>query len=220
MPALREYWRRFWALSWRRKGPALAIGMLVPLVYLMVKRSRRMRAIQQQLPDVLDLLARAVRAGESLDQAIALAGREMPEPLGPEFRRCAHQLEMGLSYTGTMHSLARRVRTVELRILVTSLLVHQKTGGKLPPVLERLAGVVRDRLSYRRQFRAATASGRLSAVLIATAGPLVFLYMMTFQPDYIRGFFEQPLGWSLLAAAVGLQLLGLTWIAGLLRTDY
>jgi tight adherence protein B len=195
-------------------------GMLVGLLALLFWRARRLRNIQQQLPEVLDLLARAVRAGESLEQATDLVGREMAGPLGAEFRRVAQQLQMGLSINAVMRALARRVRLMEVRILATALMVHRRTGGNLPLTIDRLAGVVRDRLNYRRQFRAATAGGRFATVLITVIGPLVTLYMLTCQPEYIRSLLAQPLGWTLLGVAILMQVVGLSWIVGLLRTRY
>ncbi len=99
-------------------------------------------------------------------------------------------------------------------------MVQRRTGGNLPLTLERLARVVRDRLSYYRQFRAATAAGRLSALVIALAGPLLVAYMMTFQPDYIEMLFTTRLGQILLGLAITLQVIGIFWIWRLVRTDY
>ena len=195
-------------------------GMLIPLLWLLYRRSVRLRTIQEQLPNALDLLVRAVRAGESLDQAIELVGTEVPDPLGSEFRRCAAQLHMGLSLHAAVRLLSQRISLMEIRIFATTVMVHRQAGGNLALTLERVAEVVRDRLSYRRRFRAATAGGRFAAMLIATLGVAAFLFMMIWQPDYLNAFFEQPLGWVLLLTAVALQVVGLLIVAALLRVDY
>jgi tight adherence protein B len=198
----------------------MAVGMVLPLIYLAIRRNRRRRAMQEQLPDVLELLARGVRAGESLDQAIALVGEDSPPPLGIEFRRCARQMEMGLSLQAAMRSLVRRVPLMEARIMASALLVQRASGGNLATTMERLAAVVRDRLSYRRQFRATTAAGRYGATLIALVGPIVLLVLAIWQPEYAANFFTEPFGWILIGAAFVLNLLGLIWVFSLLRTDY
>ena len=167
---------------------AITAGLLVAAIgwlCLAVKRGRRIVQIQNQFPDVLQLLARAVRAGESFDQAIALVGEKSAEPLATEFRRAARQMQMGLSLPATMRALVHRVRIMEMRIFATTLSVHRQTGGNLAITLERMARVVRDRLNYRRQLRATTAAGRFSAMLVASAGPLLFAYMFLIQPEYI-----------------------------------
>jgi tight adherence protein B len=165
-------------------------------------------------------MSRAVRAGETLDQAIDGAGRDTVEPLGVEWRRASRQLELGLSVPAAMRSMTKRAPLMELRILGTALNVQRRTGGNLPTTLDRLSQVIRDRLSYQRQFKAATGASRMATVLIALAGPLVFAYMMAFQPDYMGQFFTLPGGYTLLAIAGVLQLIGLTWVWGLLRNDY
>lgn len=195
------------------------IGLGAALILLMVVRGRRIRQVQEQLPAALDMLARAVRAGESLEQAIELVGAKSPEPLAAEFRRVGRQLGMGLSMTAAMRALVYRVRLIDVRIFTTTLAVHRRTGGNLASTLERLAGVIRERLTYRRQMRAATGAGRVSATMIAAAGPLLFAYLFFFQPEYVGGLLTDPIGRSLLILAVLLEVAGLIWIARLLHSE-
>lgn len=197
-----------------------AAGLVVPIPYLSLRRASRFRNIQSQLADVLDLMARAIRAGESLEQAITLVGQRAAEPLGLEFRRCARHLQMGLSVSAAMRSLVHRLPLMDVRILATTLSVHRQAGGNLTLTLERMARVVRDRMVYRQQMRSVTAAGRFSAMLIATVGPLLFLYMFTFQRDYASKLLELPLGNILLVIAVVLEVMGLVWISRLIRTEY
>jgi tight adherence protein B len=208
---------------WTENVPAAVvaglIGMALPLPILIVHRRRRINQIHEQFPNMLDLLSRAVRAGESLDQAIAMAGQKSPEPLARELRRCARQLEMGLSMHAVMRALVFRLRLMEVRIFATTLAVHRQTGGNLALTLERMAGVLRERITYHRQIRAATAAGRFSATAIAAAGPLLFAYMFIFQYEYANRLVTLPLGQTLLAVAVTLEVLGLIWVARLLDTE-
>jgi tight adherence protein B len=168
----------------------------------------------------MELLARAVRAGESLDQAVHLVGETVPKPLGPEFRRCARQMEMGLSVDAAMQSMSRRAPVTEIRILASALTVQRKTGGSLPITLERLSAVIRDRLNYRRQFKASTAAGRVSTLLIGAAGPFVAVYLMVFQAAYFQKFLDSFGGQMMLLTALVLQVVGYIWVYSLLRTDY
>jgi tight adherence protein B len=211
-------------LLWRDDFVMAAVSMLAGMgavfSYYAFCRSRRRGEIREQLPDVMDLLARAVRAGESLDQAVHLVGETVPKPLGPEFRRCAQQLEMGLSIEAAMQSITRRAPVTEIRILASALMVQRKSGGSLPITLERLGAVIRDRLNYHRQFRATTAAGRVSTMLIASAGPLVAVYMLVWQRAYFAKFVESVPGQLMLGTAIFLQVVGCVWIYQLLRTDY
>ena len=198
----------------------LLFGTLLPLGFLFFYRAKRLKAIGEQLPEVVDLLARAVRAGESINQAIQLVGEKAGGPLAVEFRRCAGQLEMGLSVAVAMRALSYRVRTLDMKILTNTLAVHQETGGELVATLDRLAFVLRDRMTYRRQLRATTAAGRFSALMVAAIGPLLFGYMFLFQPEYASKLMELPLGQALLGIAVVLEIVGLAWIMRLLKPEY
>lgn len=211
-------------LLWRDDFLAAAIGLAAGItlvvIYFMWRRSQRRVAIQEQLPDVMELLSRAVRAGESLDQAMALVSRTTQAPLGPEFRRCANQLDMGLSVNAAMRSLVRRAPIPEMRILASTLIMQRRTGGNLSLMLDRLSNVIRDRINYHRTFKAATGASRVSTMMIGAAGPLVAIYMLIWQRDYFNKFFETFGGQVMLGSAVALQVVGLIWIYALLRSDY
>lgn len=198
----------------------MSVGMFVPLAIWMWHRSRRMKEIQEQLPHVIDLMARAVRAGESIDQAIELVGSESKGALAHEFARCSKQMQMGLSLGASMRNLARRIRLMELRLMVTTLLVHRQTGGNLPVALERMANVVRDRLNYRRQMKASTGAGRTSTMLIAIVSPIVYVVMFAFQPEHVSVLLEDPVGKILLTIAMGLEIIGILWVVHMLKHDY
>jgi tight adherence protein B len=193
--------------------------MSVGLSGMWIYRVRRMREIREQLPNVLDMLARAVRAGTSLDQAIKIVGSEAGGVLGREFTQCARQLEMGRSLPAVVKSLAMRVRLIEMRILSTTLSVQRQSGGNLADSLERMAGVIRDRLTARRRLRAATGAGRASTLLIATLGPLAYLVMFVWQPEHMSIMYQDPLGQLMLFTAISLEVVGILWVASLLRQE-
>jgi tight adherence protein B len=196
------------------------VFMPLPLAYLIVRRARRLAKLQDQMPPALDTLARSIRAGQTLEQAIALVGDHSPDPLAKEFRWCAKQFHMGLGLPAVMRSLVRRVPLYDARILSTTLIVHRQMGGNVVSVLERLAQVIRDRLNSRRQLRATTAAGRASAVFIALVTPGVFLYFVFFRPDYSAEMLGSTLGQSMLMIAALLEIVGLIWMARLLRSTY
>jgi tight adherence protein B len=197
-----------------------AIGLFLPLIIYLYLRARRRYLLHQQLPGALELMARALRAGETVDQSIHLVGESVRDPLGREFRRCSRQLQMGLSLAAGVHAMSRRVGLMEIRILAAALTVQRMTGGNLSLTLERMAACVRDRQSYRRQFRAATAGGRMATILAFVCVPAYLAFLVFQQYDYAQPFFTDPLGWWVLAFVFGLQLIGLIWIISILRTDY
>ena len=194
-----------------------AVGMILPLSGMSFFRSRRMREMREGMPYVVDLLSRAVRAGESVDQAIALVGSETKGMIGREFTRCARQLDMGLSLSTVMQSLSRRVRLTELRMLASTLMVHRQAGGNLPIALDRMSGVVRDRLNAARQMRATTGAGRSSTLLIAIVSPVAYILCFIYFPDHVRPLLNDPIGRMLLLVAVGLEFIGILWVLSLLK---
>ncbi len=198
----------------------VSLGMAVALGGLVIGRAKRIRKLQDQLPAALEMLARGMQAGQSLDQAIHLVGQRSPEPLAREFRFCAKQLTMGLSLPAVMRSLVGRVRLFDVRIFTTTLTVHRQTGGNVAKILERLASVVRERLSFRRQLQASTGAGRLSAILVGSIGPLLFAYLFFNHPEYMQSMITSPMGQAMLLGAVLLELAGLIWTVRLLKPAY
>jgi tight adherence protein B len=197
----------------------MVLGMGLTLLYFVYLRSSRLRQIQEQLPDVIDLVARTVRAGSSLDQAVAGVAEKIEGPLSVELKRCARQLEMGLSLSAAFRSLEQRIPLMDVQMFVTTIGVHRQTGGSLALTLERMAAVMRERLTYRRQIRATTAAGRMSAMLVAAAGPLLFLYFFLLKPEYIQAMLNDQLGQILLIVAVALEVIGVVWILSLMRNQ-
>lgn len=195
-------------------------GALAVLVFLLYCRARRHWAILEQLPEVVDFFARAVRSGLSVDQGVELVGHSAFQPLAQEFLRCSRQMAMGLSLDAALRTLTRRVPLAETRIFATALRVQRQTGGNLPGVMERLARVFRDRVNYYRQFRASTATVRASLALLIGIAVVVDVYILIGRPDYLRAMIHTPRGLTLLATSLGLQVLGVLWAYLTLRSDY
>jgi tight adherence protein B len=195
------------------------VGLLIPLGYVALLRSRRMRAIRDELPVLLDMLARTTRAGKSVDQAIEVCAAELTGPLGAEFRQCSRQLEMGRSFDSVMKSLSARVHLIEMQLLTTTLVVQRGSGGNLSETLERMSSVIRDRMTAYRQMMAATGAGRVSTMLVATIGPLAFLFLMLVHRSHLQQMFDEPLGRLLLFSALLLEIAGLAWVFKLLKED-
>ncbi len=195
------------------------IGMGLPLIGLIIYRGRRLRACRDQLPHVIEMVARATRAGQSTEQALSLVAHEATGQLASEFRTCVQQLDMGRSFEKTLKALASRVRLLEIRILVTTLIVQRQAGGPLSETLERMSSVVRDRIAAQRQVQASTAAGRMSTIIIASIAPLAALFLMSFQREHVDLLFDDALGRTLLLIALVLELIGLIWVFLMLRPE-
>jgi tight adherence protein B len=198
----------------------LAIGILIPLSVLWILKGRYQNRIQQLLPDALYLIARSLRAGMSLEQAVELVGEEGPRPISTEFKRASASIQLGLSIPTSLQLMADRLELLDFNAFVSTVSYHQATGGNLPLILDRLASGARDRNQFRGAFFAATAQGRITAIALAAAGPLLILGYLLFQPAHTQGFLNSPQGWVIMAVVAVVELIGVVWISRILRVDY
>lgn len=209
-------WREdFWS-----PAIALVVGLVVPFVVFGFMHMRYRRQMRDQLPDALYLIARAVRAGLSLPQAIEFAGERGGKPLADEFRLAANQIRLGLSVPAALRLSARRIRMVDFDALVSTATVYNTTGGNLPMMMERLAASARDHNQFRGHFLAATAQARISALLIGLIAPALLAYYLISKPEHTQAFLNDPRGWTILAVAGVLQVIGIVWLYRLLKVDY
>ncbi len=195
------------------------LGLLVPVGALLSMAGRRRRLIQQQMPDAIFLLARSLRAGLGLEQGIHLIAKESAAPLSDELMRVSEQIKLGLTVPVALQSASQRIGVVDFSVFAAVMALQRSTGGQLPTLLDRLAGGVRDRVQYQGHFRSATALGRVTAIALGAAVPLIFLWYVLFQPETVQIFVETPGGVGMLATAFALELVGIIWLYRLLRTD-
>jgi tight adherence protein B len=176
--------------------------------------------MQEQMPDVFFSLARSMRAGLSLEQALTQVGNLHLKPLSDEIRRCAEQLSLGLSVPAALQLAAQRIQLPDFNVFASVVSLHRSIGGNLGLMLDRLATSTRDRNLYLGYFRSTTILGRITAIVIGLAVPLIFLYYALFQPDYIQRFFETGAGVTALIVAAVLEAIGVVWLYFLMKVDY
>src|SRR2546429_6992785 len=152
---------------------AALFGLMVPFIYLLNRRSARIRRFEEQFPEALDLLGRAIRAGHAFQTAMGMVADEMPEPVGPEFKTTFDQQNFGLPLKDALNGLAERVPLLDVRFFVTAVLIQRDTGGNLAEILDNLAHVVRERFKILRQDSRRTPRGRVRGyVPVPVAGRL------------------------------------------------
>jgi tight adherence protein B len=217
---------RFCALSGALAGAVLALGLwlgplpwavcaalgvgLLPLVFVTGMARRRMRRFEEQLPDALDLLCRALRAGISLDYGFKSAGEELADPAGTEFGQVAHEVSLGLPLRTALDHLGERVISRDLPFFATAVLIQRETGGNLAEILDNLAGVVRERLQFQLKLRSLLAQMKLTANVLALL-PFVFAGLISIaSPGYLDPLFQTQIGQKFLYAAVALAIAG--WV--------
>jgi tight adherence protein B len=188
--------------------PVGIVAAVLPVFYARQKKLQRVRKFEQQFPDSLDMLNRALRAGLALNGAIQIVADESPDPVAGEFRILFEENRLGLDMKDALKKLAGRVDSTELRLFVTAVILQRETGGNLAEVLERAAAIIRDRFRILGDIRTLTAQARLSGFIL-TVLPLVMAALIYFiAPEYLKGLVVDPVGRILIVAAVSLQVIG------------
>jgi tight adherence protein B len=188
-----------------------------PFLYVLRKRQRRFNRFQEKLPDAIDLVVSALRAGNSTMGALGIMAADAPEPIRREFRICFDEQSYGVDLRAAMQNLVNRVPLPDVRIITTAILIQKESGGNLAAVLENTARVIRDRFRLRDQVRVQSAQGRLTgwilSVMPLALGTLLFLI----DPKYLDVLLTRPLGHKLIAIGVIMNLLGLVVIRKIIR---
>lgn len=204
---------------WLFALPVAAFGAAIPYLWIRSKRKRRLSAFEAQLPEAIDLLGRAIRAGHPLSSGLDMVARETAEPAATEFRRAFEEQRFGLPLEDSLLAMADRITLVDVRILVTAILIQRNVGGNLAEILDNIAYTIRERFKIRRQLRVYTAQGRMAgyvlAVLPITVGCIIFML----NPDYMMTLFRDPVGRLALAIAAVLQTSGYIWIRNIVNID-
>jgi len=213
---LGNWWISVGFVGW---GLALALGFL-PMGLVLYKRSGRLNRFNLQLPDAVDLIARALRAGHALPSALLIVGNEMTDPLGPEFRRAADELSFGLPFRDAMLNLGRRFPSKDLQFLASAILLQKETGGNLAELLDKSASVLRARIQLTRKVRIYTVQGRMTGVIL-TALPFVCFFLLSIiKPGYGDPLFQTEVGRKMIYGGLISLTLGFFAIRRIVQIKY
>ena len=195
-----------------------AIGCaLLPYLYIRTVRNRRMRHIEEMLPEAIDLFTRAMRAGHNIQSGLAVLADETPEPLGGEFKKLVEDLTLGSQVSEALHSLGDRVPLLDLRFFSTGVILQRETGANIITVMENLSAVIRERLQLRARLRAHTAQQRFSAGLLCGLPIVSAIAFYFLRYEYISVLWLNPrASWFLIYGIVS-EIVGILVIRGLLR---
>jgi tight adherence protein B len=197
---------------WPAAITAAFFGAVLPYMVVRWRRSKRLYAFEEQLPEAIDLLGRAIRAGHPLTAGMKMVADETSEPISSEFLRTHEENRFGLPFEESLLALADRVSIVDVRILTTAILIQREVGGNLAEVLDNLANVIRVRFTIRRQLRVYTAQGRFSGYVLALLPVAVGFAIYNLNPSYMMLLFTDPFGKLMLLTAVIFQIIGFLWI--------
>ena len=201
---------------------SLLLGLLVgtaPLVFVLYKRGQRFDKFEEGLPEVLDLMVSALRAGHSLVSALDLAAAEAPDPIGAEFRICFDEQNYGLELKTAMNNLATRVPLQDLKIVITAILIQKESGGNLAEVFDKAAYVIRERFRLKRQVRVHTAQGRITGWILSFLPLVLGVALYLINPESMSLLWTRAIGIKLLYASATMTIIGALIIRKIVNMD-
>jgi tight adherence protein B len=192
-------------------GLAVLLG-ITPYLYIRRKRSKRMSMFEEQFPEALDFVARAMRAGHAFSVSLEMLADESPEPLAREFRQVFNEQNLGAPIEHALQNLAMRMPILDVSFFVSAVMLQKETGGNLSEILTKLSYVIRERFKLKGQVRSASAHGRITGSIL-TIMPIVLMFaLLAVAPGYLQGMIKDPDGRLLIIGAIGGQLLGYYFI--------
>jgi tight adherence protein B len=200
--------------------PIGLLAGLLPIALLRRRAAKRTALFEEQFPEAIDLMARALRAGHALTTGLALVAEELPDPVGAEFRLVYDRQNFGMSLPDALRQLAARIPLIDARFFVTAVLTQRESGGNLAEILDNLATVIRQRFRVRRQIKVVTAHARLTGMVLVGMPVAIAIAMAVVAPGHIRTLVQDPLGVQMLMAAVGLWVVGYVIIRKLTAIQY
>lgn len=190
----------------------IILATVAPLLALSMAADRRRQRFEEQLPDTLTMIAGSLRGGWGIQQAIALAGQETGAPMGPELKRVETETRLGMPLERSLQAMSDRIESSDFHAAVSAIAIQREVGGNLAEVLDLVAKTVRERDAMRRQVKALTAEGRLSAYILIALPFFVALVLMMTSPEYLMTLFTSAQGLMLVFVGIVLLIVGSIWM--------
>jgi len=195
------------------------IGFGMPLLILGMKIERRRKAFNDQLGDTITLIANALRTGYSFMQSIEMVSREMPKPISEEFARVLKEMNLGVTTEETLNNMTQRVKSEDLDLVITAVLIQRQVGGNLAVVLDSIASTIRERIKIKGHIKTLTAQGKISGILVGMLPIVVGGAIYLLNPEYMKVLFVDPLGKAMLVAGLVSQFIGMMVIRKIIDID-
>lgn len=195
------------------------IFLFIPYFILKMYESSILEKFQDQLPEALDLLARAMRSGHALTSGLEMIAGEMSPPIKLEFRATVDEINMGLSVKDAFANMCERVPSTDLRFFTIAILIQRETGGNVAEILDKIGRLIRERLQFRRQVKTLTAEGRLSARILIGLPIVMFIYIYLVNYDYVSLLWTEKIGIYMLIGGIILQIIGAIFIRNIVNIE-
>lgn len=199
-------------------APILALLVAaLPFLYVLRRRTQRIRQLERQLPEALDLISRALRAGHAFGTGMTMVSEEMAEPIASEFRITHEEVNYGVALQQALLNLAARVPSTDVRYFVIAVLIQRESGGNLTEVLGNLSILIRERFKLLDKVRVLAAEGKLSAWILSVLPFALAGVINLINPGFMKVLWTDPMGLNMVTAALVMMLLGVLWMRQIIR---
>jgi tight adherence protein B len=195
------------------------LGIGAPPLMLNLSRHKRLKKFDRQLGESLSIISNALRAGFSFIQAMEMISREMPNPLAKEFARSYREMNLGTPLEESLKNMVKRIDSNDLDLLITAVLIQRQVGGNLAEILDNISNTIRERIRIQGEIHTLTAQGRITGIIIGLIPPVLVLLLLVINPSYMRPLFNSPIGWTMIAAGLISEAIGIMVIKKIITID-
>jgi tight adherence protein B len=185
-----------------------AVFLVAPFLYLKVRLRAIHAKFNEQLPEALDLLSRAMRAGHALTSGLAMVSEEMGQPIKDEFATVVDEINFGLSFKEAFYDMCERMPLTDLKFFSVAMLIQRETGGNITEIMDNISRLIRERMQFHQQVKTLTAEGRLSGLILLAMPVVMFIYLYAVNFEYISLLWRDPVGPYMLGGGIISQIIG------------
>lgn len=197
-----------------------AVGAFLPIIFIKIKKENRRKAFEAQLGDTLIMMCNGLKSGFSFQQTMENVASDMPAPIGMEFGRVCNEIRYGATMEDALNNMAERVKSADLMLVVSAVLIQRTTGGNLSEILSTISETIRDRIKIKGEISSITAQGRMSGLIIGSLPIAIAAILMVVNPDYMSTFFTTTAGNIMLIVSVIMEILGFFAIRKVVTIEY
>lgn len=197
-----------------------ALGAFLPIVFIKIKKGKRTKAFEAQLGDTLIMMCNGLRSGFSFQQSMENVAKDMPAPIGMEFGRVCNEIRYGATMEDALNNMVDRVKSPDLMLVVSAVLIQRTTGGNLSEILSTISNTIRDRIKIKGEISSITAQGRMSGLIIGALPVGIAAILMVVNPEYMSTFFTTTAGNVMLIVSVVMEILGFLAIRKVVTIEY
>jgi tight adherence protein B len=211
------------ALTTHQRWLGLLLGLFaayLPIAYVKARARKRLLLLEEQFPEAIDLIARALRAGHAFTTGLSIVADEAPEPMAGEFRQLYEEQNFGKPLPDAMRTFAQRVPLLDARFFATAVLTQRESGGNLAGILDNISSVIRDRFKVKRQIRVVSAHARITGWILICEPPLLALVLSIMVPGHLSTMASDPIGIGMVVVGIVLQTAGTLIIRKLVNIEY